>query len=77
MMSVQVFTVKGMSCGHCVNAVTEEITGLDGVEQVDVDLDIGAVTVTAARELGESEVAAAVAEAGYELVHDAADDGSR
>lgn len=73
MMGMQVFMVKGMSCGHCVNAVTEEIARLDGVQRVDVDLEIGAVTVTAVRELGESEVAAAVEEAGYELVHGGAE----
>jgi copper chaperone len=68
---MQVFTVKGMSCGHCVNAVTEQISSLDGVQRVDVDLGTGAVTVTALRELDELEVGAAVEEAGYELVRDA------
>lgn len=70
---MQVFTVKGMSCGHCVNAVTEQISSLDGVQQVDVDLGTGAVTVTALRELDELEVGAAVEEAGYELVRGAAE----
>jgi copper chaperone len=70
-MSMQSFTVKGMSCGHCVNAVTEEIMSLDGVQRVDVDLETGAVTVVAVRELGEAEVEVAVEEAGYELVCDA------
>ena len=70
---MQVFTVKGMSCGHCVSAVTAEIVRLDGVQQVDVDLASGVVTVTGVRELGESEVAAAVEEAGYELVRGASD----
>lgn len=68
---MQVFTVKGMSCGHCVNAVTEQITSLHDVQRVDVDLGTGAVTVTAVRELDEAEVEAAVEEAGYELVRDA------
>ncbi|HEY5011120.1 MAG TPA: heavy-metal-associated domain-containing protein [Acidimicrobiia bacterium] len=68
---MQVFTVEGMSCGHCVNAVTEQISSLDGVQRVDVDLGTGAVTVMALRELDELEVGAAVEEAGYELVRDA------
>jgi copper chaperone len=69
-MGTQVFTVAGMSCEHCVRAVTDEITSLLGVQRVDVDLGSGAVTVVAVRELGEPEVAAAVEEAGYELVRD-------
>lgn len=72
-MRMQVFTVEGMSCGHCVNAVTEQILSLDDVQRVDVDLGTGVVTVAALRELDESEVGAAVEEAGYELVHDASD----
>jgi copper chaperone CopZ len=72
-MNMQVFTVKGMSCEHCVRAVTDEITSLPGVERVDVDLAAGTATVVADRELGESEVAAAVEEAGYELVRNASD----
>ncbi|WNV91113.1 heavy-metal-associated domain-containing protein [Umezawaea sp. Da 62-37] len=61
------FTVSGMTCGHCVSSVTEEISGLDGVTDVSVVLDSGAVTVTSDRELGQDEVGAAVAEAGYQL----------
>ncbi len=70
-MGTQVFTVAGMSCEHCVRAVTAEVSKVPGVRAVDVDLGSGAVTVTADRELGESEMAAAVEEAGYELVHHA------
>ena len=66
-MPVQVFTVKGMSCDHCVHAVTTEFSKLPGVAQVDVDLSTGAVTVAADRELDRAEVATAVDEAGYEL----------
>ena len=62
------FTVSGMTCGHCVSSVTEELTGLDGVTDVSVVLDSGAVTVTSDRELGQDEVGAAVTEAGYQLV---------
>ena len=70
-MDTQVFTVTGMSCEHCVRSVTEEVSKLPGVRRVDVDLPSGVVTVTANRELAESEVAEAVDEAGYELVRPA------
>ena len=62
------YTVSGMTCGHCVSSVTEELTELDGVTDVSVVLDSGAVTVTSDRDLGRDEVRAAVTEAGYQLV---------
>jgi copper chaperone CopZ len=61
------YTVKGMTCSHCVNAVTEELTGLPGVEGVQVDLASGGVTVTSTAPLTDDAVRAAVDEAGYEL----------
>lgn len=64
----QVFEVQGMTCGHCVNSVTSEIKKIDGVSDVSVDLVTGKVDVTSDQELIKSEVAAAIAEAGYELV---------
>lgn len=67
-MTTQTFTVTGMTCGHCVGAVHDEVARLADVEQVDVDLASGMVTVTAARTLGTDEVAGAVEEAGFELV---------
>jgi copper ion binding protein len=63
----QTFTVTGMTCEHCVRAVTQEIAGLPGVVDVDVDLTSGSATVRAERELSRDEVAAAVDEAGYQL----------
>lgn len=59
--------VTGMTCGHCVASVREEITEIPGVESVDVVLETGAVTVTSAEPLDRSAVAAAVEEAGYAL----------
>jgi copper chaperone len=62
--------VSGMTCGHCVTSVTEELTELDGVESVDVDLVAGGVSpvvVTASRALTPEELAAAVEEAGYSV----------
>ena len=62
------WTVRGMTCGHCVASVAEELAELPGVEQVDVALDGGRVVVRSATHLDRSDVAAAVEEAGYELV---------
>ncbi|MGY1743121.1 MULTISPECIES: heavy-metal-associated domain-containing protein [unclassified Blastococcus] len=66
-MTTSTYTVTGMTCGHCVSAVSEEVGGLPGVTAVDVDLPSGAVTVTSDAPLDEAAVAAAVEEAGYEL----------
>ena len=66
--TVAVYTVTGMTCGHCVASVTEEVGGLVGVRAVDVDLASGRVTVTSAAPLDAAVVAAAVDEAGYKLV---------
>jgi copper chaperone len=64
-VSTATYTVVGMTCGHCVNAVTEEVSQLPGVTGVDVDLASGGVTVTSEAPVDESAVRAAVEEAGY------------
>ena len=66
-MSTATYTVVGMTCGHCVNAVTEEVSQLPGVTGVDVDLTSGGVTVISEAPVDESAVRAAVEEAGYEV----------
>ncbi len=66
-MSTSTWTVTGMTCEHCVKAVTEEVSAIDGVTSVDVDLATGRVTVTAAHDPSRETVAAAVDEAGYAL----------
>ena len=66
-MSTSTWTVTGMTCGHCVASVTEEVSGLAGVEDVQVDLGSGRVVVTSATDLDPADVAAAVEEAGYAL----------
>ena len=66
-MSEQTYTVTGMTCDHCVRAVSQEIERLPGVTAVDVDLSTGRVTVCSAAQLDDDAVAAAVDEAGYEL----------
>ena len=65
------YEVTGMTCGHCVGAVTEEIGLLDGADAVSVELVVGGasqVTVTSAAPLDRAQIDAAVTEAGYELV---------
>jgi copper chaperone len=66
-MTETVYTVTGMTCEHCVKAVTEEVTRIAGVESVAVDLPTGAVTVVSAGTLNDDEVRAAVDEAGYQV----------
>ena len=61
------YTVTGMSCQHCVDAVTAEVGRISGVEQVQVDLPAGAVTVTSAAPLDRDAVRSAIDEAGYDL----------
>ncbi|HTK67914.1 MAG TPA: heavy-metal-associated domain-containing protein [Pseudonocardia sp.] len=60
-------TVSGMSCQHCVNAITEELSALNGVTSVDVTLSSGIVTLKSDHKLSEAEIAAAVDEAGYTI----------
>ena len=66
-MSTATYTVVGMTCGHCVNAVTEEVSAVPGVTGVDVDLASGGLTVTSDAPVDEAVVSAAVEEAGYEV----------
>jgi copper ion binding protein len=66
-MSQSTYTVQGMTCGHCVSSVTEEVGLIDGVQKVDVDLASGLVTVISEGDLNEDAVRAAVTEAGYQL----------
>ncbi len=66
-MTTETYTVQGMTCGHCVSSVTEEVRELPGVTDVQVDLDSGRVTVSADQPVGEDKVRAAVEEAGYSL----------
>ena len=62
------FAVSGMTCSHCERAVTEEISAVEGVESVAVDLAGGTVTVTVAQPVDRADIAAAVDEAGCTLI---------
>ena len=67
-MANTTYEVKGMSCAHCSAAVTEEVSKLVGVTNVSVDVPAGLVTVDSKQPLDRASVAAAIDEAGYELV---------
>jgi copper chaperone len=67
MSTTQTYTVTGMTCGHCVASVTEEVQEIPGVEHVDVVLETGSLTVTSAEPVDDATVQAAVEEAGYQL----------
>ncbi len=64
-LNTETVTVTGMTCGHCVASVTEEISEIDGVQDVSVDLPTGAVTITSSQPLDPASVRTAVEEAGY------------
>ncbi|MFN7149177.1 MAG: heavy-metal-associated domain-containing protein [Microthrixaceae bacterium] len=66
--TTRTITVEGMTCGHCVGAVQEELAALDGVQQVDVDLASGAVQIRSDSPLSDEQIHAAVDEAGYSVV---------
>ena len=68
MATTKTYTVTGMTCAHCVNAVSAEVGQIPGVSGVKVDLVTGTVTVTSEQSTDDDAVAAAVDEAGYEVV---------
>ncbi len=58
------YSVPAIHCAHCVTSIREEVSVVEGVDKVDVDLDAKLVTVHG-RELDDSVLRAAIAEAGY------------
>ena len=68
-MSTETFVVPGISCAHCVAAITSEVGALTGVEHVAVDLDSKVVTVVTVvgAVVGREAIVAAIDEAGYEV----------
>ena len=70
-MATARYLVQGMTCGHCVNAVTEGLSAIPGVTDVSIELvegGVSPVTVTSDADLEVETVRAAVDEAGYELI---------
>ncbi|MBJ7521247.1 MAG: heavy-metal-associated domain-containing protein [Solirubrobacteraceae bacterium] len=66
MCETREYTVTGMTCGHCVSSVREEVGEIAGVDTVDVDLASGRLTVTG-DDVSDDAVRRAVADAGYEV----------
>ena len=67
-MTTTQFRVPGMTCGHCEGAVTAELTKLDGVTKVDVDLDSKTVVVESSTALTWESIVESIDEAGFEAV---------
>ena len=59
------YSVPAIHCAHCAMSIREEISEVEGVEMIDVDLDSKLVTVSG-RELDDGKLRAAIEEAGYE-----------
>ncbi|WP_433438444.1 heavy-metal-associated domain-containing protein [Nonomuraea sp. CA-141351] len=70
-MATATYTVKGMTCGHCVSSVKEEVSEVAGVTSVEVDLAGGLLTVESDSPLDTAAIVAAVEEAGYEVANPA------
>ena len=68
MNTTKTYTVNGMTCGHCVSSVTQEVSKIEGVTRVDVDLASGRVTVESDKSLDDADFEAAVDEAGYSVL---------
>ena len=60
--------IKGMSCQHCVMAVTKALSAVDGIKDVNVDLKSGMATYEEIKTVDPEVVAAAIKKAGYEIV---------
>lgn len=67
-MTEQIYTVTGMTCGHCAAAVTREVRRIDGVDDLTVDVTTGILTVSVTDAVSDDAIAAAVDEAGYSVV---------
>ncbi|MGV9304193.1 heavy-metal-associated domain-containing protein [Nonomuraea sp. NPDC003727] len=68
-MSTATYTVKGMTCGHCVSSVKEEVSEVTGVTGVEVDLATGLLTVQSEQPVEAGQIVVAVEAAGYEVTN--------
>ncbi len=66
-MTDNTYSVTGMTCGHCVQAVTEEVSTIPGVQDVEVNLEAGTLSFVSESTVPTEAVRAAVGEAGYAL----------
>lgn len=62
--AIRTYTVPAISCDHCAKSITDKVTPLEGVNDVDVDLEAKSVTVIGGR---DEEIASAIVAAGYEI----------
>ncbi len=67
MSATATYTVTGMTCGHCIASVTEEVQEIEGVTDVVVDLASGELRLSSEEPIDPATVQAAVEEAGYQL----------
>ena len=67
-MTTERFHVPDVSCQHCVNAITKEVSAIPGVQQVQVALDSKTVTVEHSEQVDSAAIVAAINEAGYDEV---------
>lgn len=67
-MSTSTYTVTGMTCGHCEMSVREEVSDVDGVQNVEVSAQTGTLIVTASDAIDDAKILHAVEEAGYSAV---------
>ncbi|MFD1936250.1 heavy-metal-associated domain-containing protein [Nonomuraea mangrovi] len=68
-MATTTYTVTGMTCGHCVSSVKEEVSEVTGVTGVEVDLATGLLTVQSDNPVEAGQISAAVEAAGYEVAN--------
>lgn len=66
-MSTATYTVKGMTCDHCVSSVREEVGEIPGVTSVEVSLESGVLTVESDSPIERTDIVTAVKTAGYEV----------
>ncbi|MEU0514526.1 MULTISPECIES: heavy-metal-associated domain-containing protein [Amycolatopsis] len=67
-MSTSVYTVQGMTCSGCVNKVTNAVTAVDGVSDVDVDIATGELTVISDEPIDSEAIRKTIADIGYSVV---------
>ncbi|WP_019482620.1 heavy-metal-associated domain-containing protein [Arthrobacter sp. TB 23] len=67
-MASNTYTVKGMTCDHCVGSVTAEVTKIPGITDISVDVAAGRLTVDSDGPISDDAITEAVEEAGYEVV---------
>lgn len=68
MANIQTYTVQGMTCQHCVASVTEEVKEVTGVNEVNIELDTGRLSINSDQMIDDVLIQNAVKEAGYQVI---------